>query len=633
MCGIVGIFQRDGTRPSEGALNGMLRAVAHRGPDEEGRYLEGPVALGHRRLSIIDLETGRQPLTNEDESLVLVLNGEIYNYQELRAATLSRGHTYRTQSDAEVILHLYEEEGPACLSRLNGMFAFALWDKPRERLWLARDRAGKKPLYVAETPGAFLFASELKGLVAHPDVDRSLDPRGVGCYLNHGSVPAPGTLLRGATKLPPASSAIVDRDGLRWETYWRLPATRPAPRGMRDLAQEFRERFTRAVVRRLVADVPIGVLLSGGMDSSAIVAALAEAGVSPIRTFSLGINVPSFDERRYAQAVADHFGTVHRTWEVGVPEFWQVVPMLGRLVDEPIVDSSLVPTYLLARYTSQEVKVVLGGDGGDEIFGGYPTYLAHQLALIYHWFPRGVHRGVSAGMARWPVSSKYLSLEFLAKRFLAGAQEATPAARHRRWMAVASAEQVRALVAPDWRHALDLEACDQTAERFWDGADAVGGAMRCDFSRYLGDIVLPKVDRASMAVGLEVRAPFLDVELLEWVAALPTDYKVRGAVGKRLVRMAYSHRLPPLVRHRRKHGFALPVARWFRGPLRSLVGDLLSPARLAPRGLWNVAEVERVVAAHLEGRANHAALLWALVMLELWQDQVLSQVPSCEVAV
>ena len=628
MCGILGFINTEQTRPADEQIaRGMAAAILHRGPDDEGFYFKENVALGMRRLSIIDLATGRQPISNEDGSVWVVFNGEIYNFPELRQRLLSRGHQFSTHSDTEVIVHLYEDHGDDLLDHLNGMFAFALWDERRRRLLVARDRMGEKPLYFTRTANSFIFASELKSLVAHPEVERRVNLLALRKYLQYEFVPSPHTMIEGVRKLRPAHRLIFEKGEWRTEPYWRLSYEGERLKiGEDEAAEEIHRRLLEAVRMRLISDVPLGVLLSGGIDSSAIAALACEAAegrvktVKTVKTFSIAFEEKSFDESSYARLVADRLGTEHYEQRFTEREMLEIIPEIPRLLDEPLGDGSLIPTFLLSRFTRERVTVALGGDGGDELFAGYPTYAAHRMADYYRALPRFLREGlIEPAVARLPVSTENLSFDFRAKRFVQGA--ALPAGeRHTVWMGSYTAEQQRRLLAPEVLAACpDEEVFDEI--RIYDyrnGHDVVEMMMTLDATHYLSECVLFKVDRASMAASLETRAPFLDHTLIEFLTKLPVDLKLRGLTGKYILKRAMRDLLPQQVIKRPKKGFGMPVAKWVKGELRTFVRDAFAPERLKKRGLFNADYVERLLDEHERGVADHRKLIWTLLMFEMW---------------
>jgi asparagine synthase (glutamine-hydrolysing) len=626
MCGICGILNSDPDRPVERAiLIGMNEAMRHRGPDAQGLYLNGPLGLGHRRLSIIDLETGQQPMTNEDESLWLVFNGEIYNFPELRRQLVKRGHAFRTRSDSEVIIHAYEEYGRSCVEHFNGMFAFALWDQSRRQLFLARDRVGIKPLYYACLPEGFLFASELKSLLAHPKTPRDLDHQALRQYLSYEYVPSPRSIFQGIKKLPPGHTLTLTDNRVSLECYWDFAVDQSEADHNRSLEvclSELRQTLKEAVNLELIADVPVGVLLSGGLDSSSIAAMLAALNVSKIQTFSVSFNDPSFDESAHARLVAQQLGTEHHEITLTSQAMLELVPRLGGLLDEPLGDSSFIPTFLLSQFTRQHVKVALGGDGGDELLGGYPTLPAHLWMGVYQRFlPADLRQGLASWVSdNLPVSFNNLSFDFKVRRFLQG-HNLPPYSRHQFWMGSFTPQQKALLLNP----ALDLpeRAEAEPIWRHWQACpadDLINKVFYCDLKLYLEGDILAKVDRASMANSLEVRVPLLNAKLLDLSAGLARHYKVGWLTTKYLLRRAMQDLLPPAIVRRRKKGFNMPVAKWLSGPLKPLATDLLAPDRLRRHGLFNPGYVQTLLQEHLTQRQDHRKLLWTLLAFELWYE-------------
>lgn len=603
----------------------MAAAIRHRGPDDEGFYFKDNVALGMRRLSIIDLATGHQPISSEDGSVWVVFNGEIYNFQELRQRLLARGHQLSTHSDTEVIVHLYEDHGDDLVQYLNGMFAFALWDERRERLLIARDRMGEKPLYFTQTADSFVFASELKSLVVHPAVERRVNLLALRKYLQYEFVPSPHTMIAGVHKLRPAHRLIFEKGEWRTESYWRLNYDGERLKiGEDEAAEELHDRLREAVRMRLVSDVPLGVLLSGGIDSSTVAALACEAAEGRVKTFSIAFDEKSFDESSYARLVAEHLGTEHYEQRFTEREMLEIVPEIPRLLDEPLGDGSLIPTFLLSRFTRERVTVALGGDGGDELLAGYPTYAAHRVADYYRALPRLLREGlIEPAVARLPVSTENLSFDFKAKRFVQGAALGA-GTRHTVWMGSYTAEQQRLLLAPEVLAGCpDEQVFDEI--RIYDQpnghnvrGDIIEQMMKLDATHYLSECVLFKVDRASMAASLETRAPFLDHTLVEFLTKLPIDLKMRGLTGKYILKRAMRDRLPQQIIKRPKKGFGMPVAKWVKGELRTFVRDTFAPERLKKRGLFNADYVERLLDEHERGVADHRKLIWTLLMFEMW---------------
>ena len=628
MCGICGFQTAHPGRDDERLLRAMNERLRPRGPDEDGVRVDGGVALAMRRLCVIDLAGGHQPLANEDGTVHLVFNGEIYNYRELRAELCGRGHRFATASDTEVIVHGYEEWGERVVERLNGMFAFALWDA-RDRSWLlARDRMGQKPLYYVHGPGFFAFASEPKALLAHPRVGATLDPAALAQYLAFEYVPAPGCIFRGMRKLPPAHRMRVRGDALAVERYWELPARDDAEREEGNLgsdgawARELRRRLGVAVERQLVADVPLGCFLSGGLDSSALAVLMAErVPAKYVQTFALGFTDPSFDESGHAAAVARHLGVEHHVQLMDGQALLDLLPAAAEFMDEPLGDGSVLPTFALARFARPHVTVALSGDGGDELLGGYPTLYADRWAERYRRVvPAPVHRAIEAAVARLPVSLRDMSPDFKARQFLRGAR--LPAdVRHFGWVGSFLPHEIAALLRPELRElALADDPYAPVARELAAGPRREGlDRLLFLYARfYLADDVLVKVDRATMATSLEARSPFLDPDFIRFAAAIPARLKVRGSATKLALRAAFADALPPEILARPKKGFGMPVGRWLRGPLRPLLDEQLGEERLRRQGLFEPAVVARMVRLHVDGRADFRKQLWTLLAFQQW---------------
>jgi asparagine synthase (glutamine-hydrolysing) len=620
MCGIAGWV---GRARSE-LLPTMLRLLKHRGPDGDGACADPDAAVGMTRLAIIDLAGGQQPMTSEDGRFWLVGNGEIYNYRALGASLGARGYRFRTGSDMEVALRAFEAYGETCVEHLRGMFALAIWDRSRRRLFLARDRLGKKPLYYTRTADCFLFASEPKALFAHPGVGREVDWPALHHYLAFGYTPAERSIFAGIAKLPPAHTAVLEDGTLRSQRYWTLPPGHGLPAPPADLEDVVRQALRDAVRLRLVSDVPVGVFLSGGVDSSAVVAAMREVTSGPIRTFSVGFgrSAPSFDELRYARAVAARFETEHHE-EVLEPRVSDLLPAIVHHFDEPFADSSAVATFVVAQATARHVKVALSGIGGDEAFAGYPRYLGVRLGRLYGALPRPL-RGMTAALARTAAVDTEDSRNWgdRVRRFLDGAEQPLPG-RYLGWIRVFGDGPLAAVASPALRRHLGADVESRARAAFEDAGhgDPVDGAFRIDLATYLPDDLLTMADRMGMAHGLEVRAPFCDHRLIETSLAIPPARKMAGFRLKALLKRAFAGVLPGDVLGHPKQGFMIPLARWLRTDLRPAVDDLLAPERVAARGLFVPAEVARLTREHLTGARSHADRLWALMMLELWIRQ------------
>ena len=629
MCGICGVINLDLQKPVDPAdLVNMTCTLRHRGPDDEGFYVEGPVGLGHRRLAIIDLATGKQPIANEDGTIWIVCNGEIYNYKELRHNLIKAGHIFSSASDTEVALHAYEMYGPDFVNLLNGMFALAIWDWGRRRLLLARDRAGIKPLYYARASGVFLFGSELKAILQHPAIERRLDITALQQYLSLEYVPTPRTIFMGINKLAPGHTLILEPPGDRLATrsYWDMSLYRsedPGDKRVADYVAEFQDTFLEVIRQELTADVPVGVLLSGGMDSSAVAAQAIKLASKKVQSFTVAFEDSSFDESIYARQAARYLGTEHFEITLTPDKMLELVPRLADFLDEPLGDSSFIPTFLLSQFTRQQVKVALGGDGGDELFAGYSTLQAHQLMSYYQkLIPKWLREHLASRIIDYlPVTFNNLSLDFKLRRFLLG-QSLVPLVRHHRWLGSFTPRQVHHLLRSEW---LTRENEVENLISYHGGQsgarEMLNQVLYCDMKLYLEGDILPKVDRASMANSLEVRVPFLNYRLLEFAGRLPLQFKLHGLTRKYLLRLAFKDILPPAIVHRSKKGFNMPVAKWLTGPLRPLAEDLFSETRLKRGGLFNAKYVHSLLAEHLSRRQDHRKLLWTLLVFELWREK------------
>jgi asparagine synthase (glutamine-hydrolysing) len=638
MCGIVGVATfRAGGRPDPGLLASMAETLAHRGPDgacvvELGADAGPPrLAFGFRRLSIIDLGVGARSYADESGRIRAICNGEIYNWPELEEDLVRRGHRFETRCDTEVIPHLYEEYGPRFVERLNGMFAFAIFDAGARRLLIGRDRAGEKPLYWAERDGTLLFASEIKALLAHPSVTREPDLEALTRYLLYGYFPAPHTPFRGIRKLPAGHLLVAEEGRVRIEPYWDLRAIvarGPAgpPPAEAEAASEVRRLLREAVMLRLRADVPVGVLFSGGVDSSSIAALAVDLHGKGVPTFSLGMTDEDFNEADYARRAAAHFGTEHHELVVGPDDLVGALHEVARVLDEPLADASVLPTYLLSRFTRGHVKVALGGEGGDELFAGYPTYLGDRLARAYRRLPRLLRAVLRRATESVPPSFSNVGLEFLLKRFVASA-DLPDDVRHPIWFGAFPPDRQRTLLSDAaladlaQRPSHDPLAEARAVRAGMTFRQPLDALLLTDFLMYLQDDLLTKVDRASMAASLEVRAPFLHHPLVEYVMTLPAGYKIRGATTKHLLKRAMADRLTPEITGRRKRGFNIPMARLLVGPLDGLLHRAFEPARLERGGLLRPEAVIGLWREHAARRRDNGRLLWNLLMLQLWHSR------------
>ena len=624
MCGIAGDVDLARAPDLEGVRR-MARALAHRGPDADGFYCEGPAALGHRRLSILDLEGGVQPMIRE--GVALVFNGQAYEHDALRTRLRALGHPFTTRSDTEVVLRAYLQWGEECFEQLHGMFALALWDPRARKLVLARDRLGKKPLYYSLNGSRLIFGSELKALLAHGAVPREIDPLSVAQYLASEYVPAPRSIFQGVRKLPAAHLAVLDANGFRLRRYWELPAPAAQPPPPAEAAAELLRLLDQAVARRLVADVPVGVFLSGGVDSTAI-AALATRHQKPLRTFSIGFTEESFDETPWSLLASRELGTEHVFERLSGSACVDLLPEAVASLDEPFADPSFLPTLLLSRFTRRSVKVALAGDGGDELFAGYDPFLAHRPAALLSRLPRGLLSLLSGAAGLLPSSAANMSLDFRIKQFLRGL-DAPPSLRHQTWIGSFSAGELTGLLrAPppfEAIHAPVIEEAERGA-RLGVARGSVDEALRFYLGRYLADDILVKADRASMAASLELRAPFLDTHLVEYAARLPWRYKLSAGKTKVILKRALRGVVPAAILGRAKKGFGIPVAAWIRGPLRPLFEEALSERALAD--FFEPAPVRALLARHLRGEADLRKPLWTLLMFQLWRKQWSAQSSS-----
>lgn len=631
MCGITGAVWTERDRAvDEPLLRTMADAIRHRGPDDEGYYwsdlgvtsygkLLPGVALGFRRLAIIDLVTGHQPLSNEDGSIWVVFNGEIYNYRALRRRLEGNGHTFRTQSDTESIVHLYEDEELDAFAHLNGMFAIAIWDARRGRLVLARDRMGEKPLVYCRQPGRLLFASEIKSLLKVPGVPRKLNYQALDEYLTYQYVPFPHTIYQGIEKLPPAHFAVYENGQLKVAPYWSLPQGKPELGSVRERREEFAYLLADAVEMRLQSDVPLGAFLSGGVDSSLIVALMCRLSGNKVRTFSIGFPQREYDERRFARMVAAHLGTEHEEFEV-TPDAVEILPRLVYQYDEPFADSSAVPTWYLSQLTRRHVTVALTGDGGDELFLGYPRYVAMLWsAALERCGP--LQAVVAARLWRQlPAPARQKSRLRQWKRFSENLAK-PPLERYLDWIAIFQEFRRAQLYTDELIAQLPDEDPRWFLKKYWSAADgdATSAVARLDLQTYLPCDLMHKVDMASMAHALECRQPMLDHRVVEWAAMLPRQAKLRWLKGKRIVRQTFGHLLPKAIWTRPKMGFGVPLDHWLRGELRPLLQEVLLGCDGSVGTLFRRDTVEQLIGDHLERRFDHAYRLWALLVFELWR--------------
>jgi len=615
MCGICGLVQLDGAAVDPAPLPAMTAALHHRGPDSDGTLVDGPVALGVRRLSIIDLALGDQPIANEDGSIHVIQNGEIYNYRELRSRLRQRGHKFRTESDTEVLVHLYEDEGPGFVRQLRGMFAIALWDSRARRFVAARDRFGIKPFHYRRAGRLLSFASELKAL---PPGEVDLDA--VEAFLAFNSIPAPLTIWRDTRKLPAGHLLVWEGRGEPRIERFARPAPVPAAEVRTyeeesELVEELRARLRESVRAHLVADVPVGVLLSGGIDSSVLAALAATESSKRLQTFSIGFEERSFDELEDARKVAERYDTDHHELVLR-PDVADLLPKIVETFDEPFADSSALPTYVVSELAARHVKVGLSGEGGDELFGGYYTYVADLLA------PRVGRLAAAARplVERLPSSPAKASFDYRAKRFVR-AVDLPPLERHLAWKEIFSAEARAEILAPGRRGSSDPLDVYRARYAETDGAEPLARLQDVDLGIYLADDLLVKTDRASMAHSLEARVPFLDEVVAGFALSLPTNLKVRGLQKKRILRRAAAPLLPRSLLYRRKRGFSIPAASWLRGELEPFAREVLSPDQVRRHGYFRPETVTRLLDDHVAGREDLSRQLWGLLSFTLWCEQ------------
>lgn len=621
MCGICGIVYGDRTRPVDRAtLEAMTRLMAHRGPDGEGYYLDGPVGLGHRRLSVIDVEAGVQPMANEDGTIRLVYNGEIYNFRELADGLKARGHRFATRCDTEVIIHLYEELGTRCLGKLRGMFSFALWDGRTRRLFCARDRLGVKPFFYRCAGGDFIFASGPESILRHPGVERRVDLEALDLYLTYQYVPAPFSIFEGMRKLPPAHFLLLEDGNVTVERYWEVNPEHPLEIGYGEARERLCELLAEATRLRLVSDVPLGAFLSGGIDSSIVVALMSREGGGPVKTFSIGFDDERYNELPYARMVAERYGTDHHEFIVK-PDAVGLLPKLVRHYGEPFADSSALPNYHVAAISRRCVTVALNGDAGDELFAGYDRYRAFTFVSRLGMAPgaKPLGRMLAPLLARAPRDSVLHRV----RRFVELLGLEGPA-RYLSYVAYFGEEERARLYAPRMREAARRFDALGYLRRLYEACRMDDGTARLlftDLHSYLPEDLLVKVDIATMAVSLEARSPFLDHRVVEFAAALPTRWKLRGREGKRILKDAFADLLPPAILRRGKQGFAVPISRWFRRDLREYLREILLDSSSLGRGYFDPSRVRELVDDHQRGVRDHSYRLWALLALELWHRQ------------
>ena len=634
MCGIAGFVGRG----DQEILKKMTDSIRHRGPDDEGFLFlstnyeyttnsridtkdtkDTNIGLGFRRLSIIDLSTGHQPIFNEDKTIAIVFNGEIYNYLELKK-DLEPRHKFYTNTDTEVIVHLYEELGERVFEKLNGMFAMAIWDSRNKKLILARDRLGKKPLYWTKNNEALVFGSELKALLAHPSVEREIDKSSLQKYFLYEYIPTPGTIFKNINRLEPGHFLVLENGKTRDEAFWDVSFGH-SELSFNEALSELDARLSGAVQRRLMSDVPLGIFLSGGLDSSTIAYYAQKNSAQKIKTFSIGFREKSYDESAYARMAAAALGTEHHEKILEAREALDLIPRIADFLDEPMSDYSVIPTYLLSRFTREHVTVALGGDGGDELLMGYPTFLAHRLAGVYQKHFRGLGLGaLTAAAGLLPASFGDYTFEYKLKRFLSGLSEPLPI-RQEMWLAAYSPDEIGQLFSDG---AMPKDALLSGTMAHYNrvaGESNDNQAIYLYLKQYLQDEILVKVDRASMASSLEVRAPFLDYTLVDFISSLPSKYKLHNLTPKFILKKLMAGKLPAEIINRKKKGFGVPLAMWLKDDLRGFMIDLLSREKINREGFFRYPYIESLIKDHLSGRVDNRKKLWPLLVFEMWFDR------------
>lgn len=615
MCGICGVCNAQSGEPATSeVVERMTAIISHRGPDDQGIYLNKGIGLGFARLSIIDIAGGRQPMANETNDIWIIFNGEIWNFKALRDELKAKGHVFRTNSDTESIIHAYEEYGTGCVARLHGMFSFAIWDEPRQRLLLARDRAGKKPLYYTHTDAGLVFASEIKALLVCPGVRREADPQAVADFLSVRYVPGPSTLFTGIYKVPPGYWLLYENGIARDECYWDFSFGETERRPVSEYIQGIRSHVHRAVEERMMADVPVGALLSGGVDSSIVTGVMSQLTGQRVQTFAVGFDVPGYSELPYAQLVANHFGTEHHELTVKGDDLSEYWPLLTWHRDEPVSEPSDLGVYLISQLARRHVKVVLSGEGGDELFAGYPKYVVDWMAKYYRLLPTSTRaRVIEPLLGHLPYSMR--KVKMASRNLSLPAPE-----RWMAWFGWFNGGLKDELLSPDLKSRIDLDGSRAFNSRLQRNPqrDDLSAMLYLDTKIWLPDNLLMKSDKMTMAASLEGRLPLLDYRLIEYAASIPSSAKIRPFKPKYLFKRAFADFLPEPILTRKKMGFNVPISSWFRGGQRGLIPRLLLSDQARARGYFNHDCVERLVRDHIEGRTDYGVQLFLLASLELW---------------
>ena len=621
MCGICGVIHRQKDHPVEfNDVKRMCDVIRHRGPDDEGQFVQDNVGIGMRRLSIIDLSTGAQPIFNEDRSLAIVFNGEIYNHDDIRLELLAKGHQFRTKADTEAIIHAYEEWGVDCVEKLNGMFAFAIWDGRKQRLFLARDRIGIKPLYYYQDNDQLVFGSELKSIVQISSVPREIEPKALDTFLTFEYIPSPYSIFKNVFKLPPGHWMIYEDGQAKVRPYWNLEYQK-SELSEKQLFQKFDELLEDAINIRLMSDVPLGAFLSGGLDSSTIVAMMRRRNES-VKSFSIGFDDPTYNELPYARAVAEHFNTEHFE-EIITPDVAHLTEKILWMLDEPFGDFSVFPTYLVSEMARKNVKVVLSGDGGDELLAGYDTYIAQKVAQRYAKLPSFLRKGMIEPIVNaLPPTNKKKGFINKSKRFIEGAR-LSDHLQHVRWMIFMQSAEKEMLYSADFSDSLHGYNSFGFIEDYFRRSasdEPLDQQEYVDIKSYLVDDILVKVDRMSMANSLEARVPFLDHRFVEFAATLPGSLRLNGKRTKHILKASLERELPNQIINRGKEGFSIPIKNWMKNELKPMMLDSLSESNVREKGFFDPKFVNRLVDEHLKGEENHSHRLWALMVFHMWYD-------------
>jgi len=615
VCGIAGFIGQG----DKDILEKMTNTLNRRGPDASGFFIKDDVFLGHRRLSIIDLQTGGQPMFNEDKTIAIVFNGEIYNFQNLKKE-LGNGHHFKTNSDTEVIIHGYEEWGESIFEKLEGMFALAIWDSKEKKLILARDKFGEKPLYYFHNPLCFAFASELKALMPHPLFKKEIDFSSLSKYFFFEYIPSPRTIFKNIRKLEPASFLILKNNRVETRPYWQIKFGNPKNstfKNEKPALKELENQINQAVKERLISDVPLGVFLSGGIDSGTIAYFAQKNSLKPIKTFSIGFEEKSFDESKWARLVSKRLGAEHCEKIFSQKEMYELIPEVFSQLDEPLADASILPTYLLSKMTKEKVTVALGGDGGDEFWMGYPTFAAHKIFSLFNILPNIIKKDLSKFLASFlPISHKNFSLDFKINKFLDGAGAKDDILRNQIWLSAFSPEEVSQLlnIHPRFEEIEKIKK-DNTGNSKWQKL------IYAYAKHYMAEDILVKVDRASMMNSLEVRSPFLDHKLVNFINNLPDNLKFRNLSGKYLLKKLMAKHIGKDIVYRKKKGFGAPTAEWLAGDLKNELKELLSEEKIKKQGIFNCAYVQKIMKEHFEKRRNHRQKLWSLFVFQKWYER------------